>query len=112
MLRMAFLAFSSLFEMPMLPEVSSRNAKETGALWSRSNVSNGTVASPTRITKSPLASPSTNLPCLSVTRTGSITYSAPALSVKEGASDSGAGAWDRTGTAAARSRAARKSRFT
>ena len=39
-LRIAFLAFSSLLATPMLPEVSTRNAKDTGAVSSRSKVSN------------------------------------------------------------------------
>ncbi len=77
----------------MLPEVSTRNANETGADWSFSKVSNATRESSTRTTKSFLVRLSTYLPCLSVTSTGSITYSAPALSAKVGGSCSGACAW-------------------
>ena len=86
MVRIAFFAFSSLLPTPMLPDVSSRNAKDTGALSSRSNVSTSTRVSPTLSWKSCFCSPSANLPFLSVTSTGSITYSAPALSEKVGGS--------------------------
>ena len=66
------------------------------------------------MTKSSFARSSTNFPFLSVTRTGSITYSAPALSEKEGASGTGVGpgAWAAIWTAAAESRAERRKRFT
>ena len=86
MVRIAFFAFSSLLPTPMLPDVSSRNANDTGALSSRSNVSTSTRVSPTLSRKSCFCSPSANLPFLSVTSTGSITYSAPALSEKVGGS--------------------------